>query len=366
MIAFLYPALFSISPPESIILCSKEPCNLFVTEAIYLTNSSTSLSKIESATGSESRYARLKIFTQNLVNINIAPLLKPSYTFVMGTIIYRTRQVMDSFTKSEKVIAMAVTEHPELVINSSITDFSKQINASTASVTRFCKKIGISGYAELRLELAKMPSREESESDEDETFDLQSVNGVNEIIPGIIDSTRSSVNILKTLITQEMIEEVVNLIIKSRRILIGGIGASGLVAQDLHQKLSRIGILSHYDTDQDLQKVQLVSFGEKDLVILFSYKGMTPHIKELAKIAKQKKAKVVAITRIGNSSVANLADIVLPVASSESELRKGATISRIEQLLIVDILYSSLIFYNKKNSMDYIVTTWDTLNRKEN
>ncbi len=285
----------------------------------------------------------------------------------MNSITYRIQQLKDSFTKSEMVIAKAVSEHPELVINSSITDFADQIEASTASVTRFCKKIGISGFAELRLELAKIPTDKDDEDSEDEgPFDIQAASSVDEIIHGVIDSTRSSISILKSLITPQMIDDVVDLIIKSRRILVAGIGASGIVAQDLHQKLSRIGIMSHYDTDQDLQKVQLVSFCEKDLVILFSYKGMTAHIKELAKIAKQKNAKVVAITRTGNSSLANIADIVLPVASSESELRKGATISRIQQLLIVDILYSSLIYYNKENSLDYIVTTWDTINRKEN
>ena len=290
---------------------------------------------------------------------------KRFYTFLMDSIIYRIRQIMDSFTKSEMIIAKAVSEHPELVINSSITDFSKQIDASTASVTRFCKKIGISGFAELRLELAKVPAKAEEGADNNESFNLQSVEDVDEIIYGVIDSTRVGIGILKSLITTDIIDDVVSLIIKSRKILVAGIGASGLVALDMHQKLARIGILSHYDTDQDLQKVQLVSFGEKDLVILFSYKGMTPHIKDLAKIAKQKKAKVVAITRLGNSPLANMADIVLPVASSESELREGATISRIQQMLIVDILYSSLVFY-KKNSLDYIVSTWDTINRKEN
>lgn len=280
----------------------------------------------------------------------------------MEPIIYRIRQVMASFTKSEASIAEAVIEHPELVITSSITDYSKRINASTAGVTRFCKKIGVSGFAELRLELARSSGGKSDPGADGKVFNLNEAEGVGEIVEGVIDSARSGIGILKDIVKKESIEKAVRLIMDSRKILISGLGASRLVALDLHQKLARIGILSHCDTDLDLEKVQLVSFNEKDLIILFSYKGLNAHVKELAAMAKSRGAKVLAVTRMGSSPLANIADIVLRVASSESPLREGATISRIQQMIIVDILYSSLVFY-KKNSLDYIVSTWDSINR---
>lgn len=272
---------------------------------------------------------------------------------------------MDSFTKSEIAVYQAILNDSEMVMSSSITELAKNIDVSTASITRFCKKIGVGGFAALRLEVAKSNL---SKNEENPSYDEESVvkaSSSDEIINRIVDSTGSNIQILKSIVESDSLDRTIKKIIASRHILLSGIGASGLVAMDFQQKLARIGIFSIYDSDQDLQIVQASSLADKDVVVLFSYSGMTEHVRTIAKIAKKRNVPVIAITRKGNSFIGNLADITLNVAAGESELREGATISRIQMLMIVDMIYYGLI-QQKKNSLDSIVDTWDLVQGRGN
>lgn len=266
------------------------------------------------------------------------------------------------YTKAEKTIVKAIIDDTDFVISHSVTDFAQAISVSTASIVRFCKKAGLSGYPELRLELAKY-TKDNVKTEECNESDVANARSVDGVVSHVISSTKQSIECLRDLIDKNDVQKVVEAVLSSRNILIAGIGASSLAAQDLQQKLARIGIFSHFGQSEDFQFVQLVSMSEKDLLILFSYSGNTASIRKLAENAKSRGIKTVAITKTGKNHLASIADIVLRVSSRESVLREGASVSRIEQLLLVDIIYYSTILA-KQGSLDRIVATWDAVKKE--
>lgn len=266
------------------------------------------------------------------------------------------------YTKAEKKIVDAIINDTDFVISHSVTDFAQAISVSTASIVRFCKKAGLSGYPELRLELAKYTKDNIKAGDANDN-DVMNAKSVEGVVSHVTNSTMQSIVCLRDLIDKKDIQKVVEAVLSSRNILIAGIGASSLAAQDLQQKLARIGIFSHFGQSEDFQFVQLVSMDERDLLILFSYSGNTTSIRNLAENAKSRGIKTVAITKTGKNHLASIADIVLRVSSRESVLREGASVSRIEQLLLVDIIYYSIILA-KQGSLERIVATWDAVKKE--
>ena len=178
------------------------------------------------------------------------------------------------------------------------------------------------------------------------------------IISNVMNNAISSIHNLNKFLNNDTLESVVSAIKNSRHILICGVGASGVVAKDFHQKLVRIGILSNCDDDFDLAKVQVTSFDSRDLVIAFSYSGMKSEIKSIVSIAKEKGATVIAITRAGSNPIANSANYHIPVAPSEAIFRDGATVSRLQMLIVVDILYQMLINSNSTSALATLKETW--------
>ena len=61
----------------------------------------------------------------------------------------------DNFFDSEKKIAKYIINHYDKVVDMTVGQLAKASGASEASVSRFCKKIGVKGFHHLKISLAK-------------------------------------------------------------------------------------------------------------------------------------------------------------------------------------------------------------------
>ena len=277
----------------------------------------------------------------------------------MNGILLRIMNNKDSFSSKELIVADAIISNPGKLLTSTITEYADFINTSPATVTRFCKRLNVSGFQELKLLIAKATNYDDLNIGSIERMAEESTMETSEgIINSVMVNAISSIDRLRGLLDITTLEKVTSRIVDSRHILICGVGASGVVAKDFHQKLVRIGILSHCDDDFDLAKVQVTSFDNRDLVIAFSYSGMKSEIKSIVSIAKNKGASIVAITRAGNNPISNMADYHIPVVPSEAIVRDGATVSRLQMLIVVDILYQMLINTNTGSALETLKDTW--------
>ncbi len=266
----------------------------------------------------------------------------------------------DTFTKSERALADHIVRDADSVVMKTITELAGESDSfSTASITRFCKKIGLSGYSELRLELAKEMATDNARR--------QIVADGENLVPGlvstVVDASASAINDLKYVLSDDIIKKAVHEILSASSITLAGIGASALVAQDLRQKLLRLGIRSLFDADQDVVKVTLSSGRSKDLLIAISYSGTTRETLDAVNIAKENGMRVLAMTKKGDNPISEQADVTVPVSENEALLREGATLSRLQMLVAVDMIYRALIMDGGVR-YDLILDSWDAVNRR--
>ncbi|CAM5462504.1 DNA-binding MurR/RpiR family transcriptional regulator OS=Streptomyces albaduncus OX=68172 GN=FHS32_003971 PE=4 SV=1 [Streptomyces griseoloalbus] len=114
----------------------------------------------------------------------------------------------------------------------------------------------------------------------------------------------------------------------------------GLVAQDLTQKLLRIGLMAHAHSDPHLAVTNAVQLRSGDVAIAIAHSGTTGDVIEPLRVAFERGATTVAVTGRPDSPVTQYADHVLTTSTArESELRPAAMSSRTGQLLVVDCLF---------------------------
>lgn len=279
----------------------------------------------------------------------------------MGEVLDRVKEIKREMTKKECAIADSLLKEPEALITRSITEYALYISSSPATITRFCKRLGLSGFAELKICVANNLSSLNLDMDQKVgKINLEEADTHTDIIKAVLTNAISSINQLGKIISEKELDTVTSYILRARYILLSGIGASSLVALDLHQKLSRLGIFSIYESDVDLQKVNLSSFDSRDLVIAFSYSGMKEEVKNICKLAKRKGVPVISITKQGNNPITLLSDVALHVVPSEALVREGATVSRLQMLTIVDLIFQFLI--NKQPDVfDTLMETWNNV-----
>jgi DNA-binding MurR/RpiR family transcriptional regulator len=145
-------------------------------------------------------------------------------------------------------------------------------------------------------------------------------------------------------------ERAVDLLSRTKRIDIFGFGASGLIAQDMQQKFSRIGKDCSAYADVHLQLTAAASLTVDDAAVFISYSGKTKEIISCLRFVRSLGVTAIAITKYGSAPLSRMADIVLPVCSPEIAVRSGAMSSRITQLAIVDMLFISVAGRNYEES----------------
>ena len=136
-----------------------------------------------------------------------------------------------------------------------------------------------------------------------------------------------------------VLDQAVDAISTAGHIDVYGFGASGLTAQDLQQKLARIGISAFCSVDVHLALVSAALRTPGDVAIGISHSGLTTETIHALSTARDAGATTVALTNSAESPITEVADIVLTTQARESTYRMGAMSSRIAQLALVDFLF---------------------------
>lgn len=272
--------------------------------------------------------------------------------------IFKIKEGLNSFTNTEKKLANYILKNKEEVVSLSAQELSDKADISPAAVVRFSKTLGYKGFTALKVDLAK--DRDERENDT--SVIISAEDSIKDIIRKVKVSNTSSIDETIGLLNIDTINSVVEAMIKAKRIYLFGIGASGLVAMDLQQKLLRINKNTLYQMDSHTQIASSVHIEEGDVAIGISYSGETNEVNVPLKIAKEKGATTIAITRYNKNSLSKLVDYSIYLPNDEKELRVGAITSRIDALTIVDILYLGVVKDDFERTKNDIRKTRDVIN----
>jgi arabinose-5-phosphate isomerase len=132
------------------------------------------------------------------------------------------------------------------------------------------------------------------------------------------------------------------------KVILCGVGKSGLIAAKISATLSSVGTPSFSLSANDCSHGDLGSISKKDILILISYSGSTEELKNIIKYAGRNKILLIGIMSKKNSILYKASDIKLLIPEvTEAGLGIVPTSSTISQLSIGDALAVATI--NKKN-----------------
>jgi len=251
------------------------------------------------------------------------------------------RSSLDSLRNSEKKVAKCVLGDPGAVVTASITELAEKAGTSEPTVIRFCRKLGLGGYMELRLNLARdLPSTQyifENVGDADTLA---------EIAGKILNAHREALSNTLNKLDLDDLEAAVSALQAARRIEFYGVGGSAIVARDAHHKFFRLGMPCVVYDDPHMQIMSAALLSAEDVVVAVSHSRSTKDTLESARIARKAGAKVIGILGNENAPMQKVCDITLSVFSHEPALRLAPMTSRLVQLAVVDVLFVAVAMQN--------------------
>jgi DNA-binding MurR/RpiR family transcriptional regulator len=264
-------------------------------------------------------------------------------------------------TPAMRRIAKAIRDNPAIVLEKTISQIADACGTSVASVVRFCRAVGVSGYAELRMSLATELGKEAAQFGADFTLgaEIARTDTLEEMASKVASLEMLAIEETVSSLDFKALERVVAALDKAQRILLFGIGASHFVAQDLHHKLFRVGRNVFLMMDAHEAWTAALLSPEHTVAIAFSHSGVTADTVQFLELARQNGALTVAVTGARDSRLARAADERLITHARESALRAGAMVSRIAQLALVDCLFLGVARLRYEQTIDALKRTRD-------
>ena len=264
-----------------------------------------------------------------------------------GRLLARLRHLQADLPPTARRIASYIDTHAEEIIRMSITELADQVEASEGSIVSLCRRLGASGFQELKILIA----RELVEPMQFIQEDLHEGDSISEVSGRIFAAHANSLADTRKLLSTEALGQAVELIRAAARIDVYGIGSSGPIAVDLAYRLMQLGLRAAATIDSHIQAVNAAMSGPDVTVVTVSHSGSTVETVLATRLAKEAGAKVIGITRLGRSPLQRYCDVVLHTVANETRYRPEAMSSRVAQLAIVDTLVSCCALADPERSV---------------
>jgi glucokinase len=275
------------------------------------------------------------IMTPNPALYGVASILSEHLRGRTGanTLMERVQHLQHELSPAEQRVATLVLEHPRKVLSEPIAEIARLADVSQPTVIRFCRSLGFSGLADFKLKFAgsltgTIPVRHSQVRMTDSTHDLSAK---------VIDNTVSAILKFRDQLDVNSIDRAIEILRRAKRVEFYAMGNSRVVALDGQHKFFRFRIPTSSYGDSHLFSLAAELLGPGDVVIAISTAGQLPELLSAVDTARAAGADVIAITS-SKSALARKASICLAVDHSEDSTTFLSMISRILQLLLIDIM----------------------------
>ena len=253
-----------------------------------------------------------------------------------GDALVRIRTLYNQLTNAEKLVADFVLDHEDVVYRS-ITEVASQSGAGYGSVVRFCKRLGYSGFQDLKIQLTKdLALRTAYQKDES-----------NDPVIHIQEQCFEDLRNTAQMIVPEQLEEAARMLLSARKVLVVGFASSAITAKEIEYRLTRFGILAVAASDDQVQRMRAVSLTPEDVLFMVSFSGTTKRIISAGEVAREAGAKTMCLTNFAQSPVSELSDIRLVTAVHIDPLR-AEIVSRVPMAFVLDILFDQMLRLDEK------------------
>ena len=235
--------------------------------------------------------------------------------------------------KSDLRVADIILERPFEVVEMTMATLAKAAEVSEPTVIRFCNAVGCDGYRDMRVQLARSLAYARSTSH----TAISGSDDLGTIITKVFDFNLSNLNWARSKLDPKMIADAVDVISAARRIEFFGFGASGIVALDAQQKFPLFGVPCGAPIDGHQMFITSAMLGPGDVVVAISNTGQTREVVQASRGARERGAKVIAITG-SDGPLSRECDIRILVETLENTDIYTPSVSRLGHLVIIDIL----------------------------
>lgn len=242
----------------------------------------------------------------------------------------------DQLFDAEKKIAKFILNNPKKVVDMTVSELAEISDVSIASVSRFCRKVGLKGFAQLKISLAQelVDTHKSGEISNDISVD-NIPQSLQNILANKITELKQTVNLINTDEFREILEGIRD----ASRVQVIAVGNTIPVAIDAAFKFNELGIPTTAGTIWETQLSYSFTLGKGDVLIAISNSGESDKVLEAVKIANNNKAMTIGITNSPHSAIGEEVQYHITTATREKLFLDEFCFSRVSASTVIEIIF---------------------------
>jgi len=244
------------------------------------------------------------------------------------------QSVYSSLKTAEKKAAEYCLKNPGRVVSAAISDIASGADCSEATLVRFARRMGYSGFPELRMMIMNRSA--------DRIFPYEVIarhDTISSIVEKVFQASIQALIDTRMMLAAEEVQKAVDALSHSGKIMFCGAGDANLVAMSGFQKFARLGFHAEFTLDFDTQLLHVSQLKKGDVLFCISHSGRTKNLLTIQKIAKGNEATIISMTNFPSSPIAKASDIILLTATFTQNLIGEVMTKRVAELCILEAIY---------------------------
>jgi len=251
---------------------------------------------------------------------------------IMNTI----SQLYDTLFDSEKKIARFIINNTGEAVDMTVSELARASDTSEASVSRFCRRIGVKGFHQLKIGLAKEMTEFYGERSVSNDISINDIGqSLQNILANKIEELRATVDMIDT----KQFGKILQAIKDAGQVQIVAVGNTIPVAIDGAFKLNELGIPTSAGTIWETQLAHTHMLKKGDVLIAVSNSGESIKVHEAVLYAKEGGATTVGITNNPASAIGQDADYHITTATRERLFMDEFCFSRVSATTVMEIIF---------------------------
>ncbi|KAF1298441.1 sugar isomerase [Enterococcus sp. JM4C] len=263
------------------------------------------------------------------------------------------------FSPTEKAVINYILEKKEAIKKMTIREICDDTFSSPAILIRIAKKMNFDGWSTLKEALLKdFQYLSSNFSDIEPNTPFTKNDGVTTITNKIASLYQSTIQDSLSLLDHDTMQQSLDLLLNSTEIKIFGNNVNLLITQDFAHKMNRIRCYTSVSQIDGEQLFDAVNCRDGATAIVISYSGETERVLDILPILKKRNIPILAITSLGDNSLAQAADCVLNITTRERLYSKiGNMTPNISIQFILDCIYSCVFAKHYDENLDHVIQT---------
>ena len=259
---------------------------------------------------------------------------------------------MNNLTPAEQQFAAFIGEHTDLIMEGSLQEVLRAAYISKSLLLRFCKKLGLSGFKELKVRLAQENNPELEAVDAN--FPFTEKDSQKAIAQKLQQLYINTINDTMSFLQPDQLWEIVLRLQKARRIAIFAQAQNGTLAEIFQLRLMSLGYRVSFNESEYKQRCEALMADKDSVALILSYSGHIGFLTNLLNIFKQRHVPTVWIGRAGNQQLEEATDYQLYISDKENLRHRIAQFaSNLAMQYTLDLLYSCLFKADYQRNLQY-------------